>query len=370
MLNIDILDQNATSEEHMKRTIETIEGDTTGVSYSIPVYTVSGARSDTAPSAYLQAGLHADELPGPAALHFFLEMLREAEAEGRVLGAVTVVPHANPIGSSQYHFQKMEGRFSLGTRDNFNRAHPHLERPDQALLPVDDTSMSADKKLKWRLAKLSLGHDIILDLHCDDESLNYVYIAEELWPQTQDLASCLDADAVLLWSGDADQPFESAALAPYLGPDYKKILQEKLVVSTIELRGQRDVDRTTAHLDARRLFNFLVARGVIEADMGVSPPKPYQGPVIPLLNIDMLEAPVPGIILYHVDPGSEVEEGQPLVTLIREPGNPDRDVTLTAPQAGLILTRRSHRYTRSGDALLKLLGSKPSATGKGSILEN
>ncbi|MDD7908988.1 succinylglutamate desuccinylase/aspartoacylase family protein [Pseudovibrio exalbescens] len=354
----------------MKRTIETIEGDTTGVSYSIPVYSFAGTNADEAPSAYLQAGLHADELPGPAALHFFLEMLKEAEAENRILGKITVVPHANPIGANQFHFGKMEGRFHLGTRDNFNRAHPHLATPDAALLNEDESAMSADKKLKWRLAKLSLGHDIILDLHCDDESLNYVYIAEELWPQTQDLASCLEADAVLLWSGDADQPFESAVLAPYLGPDYKNVLAEKLVVSTLELRGQRDVDLTTAHMDARRLFRFLVARGVIEADVGQKHPADYKGTVVPLINIDMLEAPVPGVILYHVEPGSEVEEGQPLVTLLQEPGNPEKDVTLNAPQAGLILTRRSHRYTRSGDALLKLLGTKPSKTGKGSILES
>jgi predicted deacylase len=37
---------------------------------------------------------------------------------------------------------------------------------------------------------------------------------------------------------------------------------------------------------------------------------------------------------------------------------------MTAPQAGRILTRRSLRYVRRGDDLLKLLGAKPSSVKK------
>ena len=50
--------------------------------------------------------------------------------------------------------------------------------------------------------------------------------------------------------------------------------------------------------------------------------------------------------------------------MVTKPGEQDGDITLTAPQDGRILTRRSLRYVRRGDDLLKLLGAKPSAVKK------
>ncbi|MTI16754.1 peptidase M14 [Rhodobacteraceae bacterium RKSG542] len=351
----------------MQKHIEVISGDTIGVAYSFPYYKFEGSDAG-APSAYLQGAMHADELPGPAVLHFLMEHLRALDAEGKVLGNITVVPHCNPVGAAQFIAGKLEGRFHSGTRDNFNRSHPHLDRPDPSLLLEDDSAMSVDRKLKWRLAKLSLGHDIILDLHCDDESLNYVYIAEELWPQTQDLAALLKADAVLLWKGDADQPFESAALSPYLSEGQEAKLQERVVVSTLELRGARDVREEMAREDAQNLLNFLIARGVVAGEKPA--PKAFEGPAVPLPNIEMMNAPASGIILYAVSPGDVVKEGDLLATLITEPGNSDSAIEVRAPQAGLILTRRSHRFTRSGDALLKLLGSQRSKNALEGILES
>lgn len=54
------------------------------------------------PKAYLQAGLHADELPGMLILAILAEMLAEAEARGEIGGdiggEIILVPVANPIG--------------------------------------------------------------------------------------------------------------------------------------------------------------------------------------------------------------------------------------------------------------------------------
>ncbi|NWO91591.1 peptidase M14, partial [Escherichia coli] len=81
----------------------------------------------------------------------------------------------------------------------------------------------------------------------------------------------------------------------------------------------------------------------------------FKGPVTPLENVEMVRAPQGGMILFHVNIGDEVAAGAKLVTVVTVPGDPSGDITLTAPQAGRILTRRSHRYTRRGDDLLKLL---------------
>jgi len=78
----------------------------------------------------------------------------------------------------------------------------------------------------------------------------------------------------------------------------------------------------------------------------------------------MLRAPEGGMVLFHVAPGDEVKAGTKLVTVVTKPGEPECDITLTAPQDGRILTRRSLRYVRRGDDLLKLLGAQPSTVKK------
>ena len=43
---------------------------------------------------YLQAGLHADEMPGVLVLQHLMALLDEAEKRGQILGEVLVVPAA------------------------------------------------------------------------------------------------------------------------------------------------------------------------------------------------------------------------------------------------------------------------------------
>ena len=175
----------------MRKSIETIAGDTEGVVYEFPVFRFEGA-DPAAPGAYLQAALHAGELPGTVALDALMPLLEKAEAEGRVRQRITVVPWANPVGRAQYFLGEQQGRFHLGTRTNFNRDFPLLERPDPALLP--DTSLAGvDRKLKARLLALSLGHDIVLDLHCDNEAVMHLYTATSLWSRVEPLARLLGA---------------------------------------------------------------------------------------------------------------------------------------------------------------------------------
>ena len=51
--------------------------------------------------AYVQASLHADELPGMLVAHHLRQRLAGLEAEGQLLGEIVVVPVANPIGLGQ-----------------------------------------------------------------------------------------------------------------------------------------------------------------------------------------------------------------------------------------------------------------------------
>ena len=83
-------------------------------------------REGARPKAYLQAGLHADELPGVAILVHLLERLEALDATGAVRGEVVVVPVANPVGLAQSVMGQTLGRYDLAQMSNFNRGWPEL----------------------------------------------------------------------------------------------------------------------------------------------------------------------------------------------------------------------------------------------------
>ncbi|MBZ9678391.1 succinylglutamate desuccinylase/aspartoacylase family protein [Mesorhizobium sp. ES1-1] len=351
----------------MRESIERIAGDSEGAFYEFPLFRFAGS-DKAAPSAYLQAALHAGELPGVVAIDALMPMLTKAEAEDRVKGDITIVPWANPIGRAQYHFGEHQGRFHLGSRANFNRGFPLLASPDPALLP-NATLGGADQRLKTRLLQLSLGHDIVLDLHCDDEGLAYLYVHTSLWPAMTDCAAALGVGAVVLWSEDTDGTFEGASIMPYQNAPADVAKLDRRVVTTVEYRGMLDVDATLARADADGLYRLLVARGTV-VDPDLPGPGPFTGVVAPLENIDMMPAPRAGAVLYNVKPGDRVARGDRLATIVHAPGEAEGHIEVFAPQDGIILTRRSRRIIRAGEDLLKLVGESKSADSRSGTLED
>lgn len=346
----------------MDKTLLTIPGDMPGLSYSLTVLRFAGS-DPTAPKAYLQAALHGNELPGVAALHVLIPKLRAAEAEGRLKGAVTVVPFANPIGLNQFQWDDHQGRFFYGSRTNFNRAFALIDRPDPARLALPD-AVSCDRRLKATLQALALDADLVLDLHCDNEGPNYLYMPSELWPHSADLAAALDCGAVLTFEGGTDASFDEAAFRPHLASGNF----ERRVVATVELKGIHDVGPETAARDGEGIYRFLVGRGVI-ADASAAPVGPFNGKGVPQSFVEMVRAPVGGMAFFHVKPGDVVKAGQLVAELIPVPGDPSVPVHAVAP--GLVLTRVLARAIRVGDDLLKIVGDTRSVTAKdGGALES
>jgi predicted deacylase len=351
----------------MQRSIERIAGDTEGVTYEFPVYRFVGS-TPSAPSAYLQAALHAGELPGVVAIHALMPKLKTAEAEGRIRGDITIVPSANPVGRAQYLYGDHLGRFHLGTRINFNREFPKLERPDPALLPAEDDLTTVDRRLKARLLRLSLGHDLVLDLHCDDEGVPYFYVPSVLWPAMSDCAAAFGAEAVILWNGPSDGEFEEASIHPHLASDADAEQLARRVVTTVELRGLADVEYRYAEADAAGLYRLLVARGVVE-DGTIAPAGAFEGVAAPIANVEMVKTPKAGALLYDVKPGERVAAGQRIATVVHAAGEEDGAVEIFAPQAGYVLTRRAPRIVRAREDILKLVGERPSPTARLGALE-
>lgn len=339
-----------------------IDGDTPGVAWRLPVIRFKGTKPD-APGIYIQAALHANELPGTALLHFLLETLRDADCAGAILGDITIVPQANPIGSAQSHFGGMLGRFDLGSRTNFNRDFPLIALGERASLIEQIDRHAAIDRLKRHLLHMALGAELVLDLHCDDEGLQYAYIDGAFWPEAADLAAALDMKAVLVSDGESSAFEEAVAHAwKQEAPGERQAALPGRLSVTVELRGTRDVCPELARKDAAGLCRFLAARGVIAADDAALPA--FGGVVAPLDNVEMIRAPQAGTILFHRDVGEGVTEGDLLATIITRPGLPDGTVEVRAPQDGLIITRVSTRFARRHSDLMKIACAAPSRAGR------
>jgi len=337
-----------------------IDGDTSGVAWRFPVFRFKGKASD-APSVYIQAALHAGELPGTALLHTLLQRLATAEEQGLIRGDITIVPHANPIGLSQQHFGEIQGRFDLGSRTNFNRDFPLISLSMRESLLHGVESQSAVNRLKRQLLYTALGADLMLDLHCDDESLQYAYIDPVFWPEAADLAEALDMDAVFLSDG------ESTAFEEAVGHAFKAtapgaaMLPGRLAV-TVELRGLADVDAETARRDADGLYRFLTMRGVLAGEARKA--HGFNGAVSTLDQVEVIRAPQAGTVLFHRSIGERVKAGDILATVITRPGLAEGDMHIHAPQDGLIVTRISRRYVRRNGDLMKIACAQPSARSR------
>ena len=328
-----------------------IEGDTPGTVWSLPVFHFKGS-DPAAPTAYIQAALHAGELPGTALCHFLTGALRHAEANGAIRGDITIVPHANPIGLAQSHFGEMQGRFDLGSRTNFNRDFPLVTLAARRDLLKDAADLSAVNRLKRHLLAMALSADLVLDLHCDDESLQYAYLDPVFWPDAADLAVALDMDAVLLSDG-CSTAFEEAVGHAFKQAALSGETPRARLSVTLELRGLGDVDGALARRDAEGLFRFLAGRGVV-AGVGEAPSAVFERPAVPLDQVEMIRAPEAGTILFHHAPGDHVKAGDLLATVITHPGLADGERDVLAPQDGLVLTRVSRRFARRGGDLMKI----------------
>lgn len=147
--------------------------------------------------AYIQASLHADELPGMLVAHHLVHLMDQAAREGRVERPVTIVPYANPVGLQQLLLGCHMGRFSTASGVNFNRDWPdvadtvverlrgalggdvlhNIALVRQALLreaASNTQHRSVDKAMKRLLFLRAAAAALVLDLHCDSGRLiNY-----------------------------------------------------------------------------------------------------------------------------------------------------------------------------------------------------
>lgn len=336
------------------------------------------------PKAYLQASLHADEIPAMLVLNHLIERLRNAAAAGAVRGEVVVVPAANPVGLAQFVQGRALGRFALDGSGNFNRHFPDLaqdidadlgarlgddaadnvalvraalEEALDAIEPLDEVSF-----LRHALLRLAFDADIALDLHCDSDAVLHLYLGTPSWPGAADLSAQIRSRATLLATVSGGNPFDEALGGPWWAlaeryPEYP--IPPACLSATVEYRGRSDVDETMAADDADNLFRFLQRRGVVDGDPGPLPAALCEA--TPLEGVDMIRSPIAGIIAYEKEPGETVAAGE-VVAVIVDPlgGNFAAARTeLTCRCDGILYGRSRDRLTRPGGLVCRVAGSEP-----------
>lgn len=370
------------------RHIEMLAGDTPGATTQFTWFSLGPA--DASSHVYLQAALHADEMPGTMLLHHLLPRLRDADATGQLRGRFTVVPMANPMGLQNLSFRHHIGRSDLNTGINYNRRWPNLFAAMGAGLVLDaeptanlttvrrglaawidsQQPRSANERLRLHILRLMHDADFVLDLHCDSDSLTYIYTAPDV--PAEDLADWTGAVATMTASDSGGGSFDEMLPGLYrrLNAANPTAALPVPLGATLEYRGQSDVSDALGADDARGLFGFFCTRGLVDADPGELPwsaPKPT-----PLEATEVIRAPAPGLVAYRVALGERVTRGQPVADIIAMDG-PDAffaRTTVTAGTDGLVLTRSARKYAEASANIMKIVGTEPLPGRSGYLLED
>ncbi|MFL6675525.1 MAG: succinylglutamate desuccinylase/aspartoacylase family protein [Massilia sp.] len=340
--------------------------------------------SGTGKKVYIQASLHADEVPAMLVAHFLRKELDRLDGEGRIKGEVILVPAANPIGLSQSIQGAPFGRFDLSTGVNFNRAYKHVAADLKASLegklghdaaanvalireharrsvgewkPADSAGV-----LKKTLLAMAIDADIMLDLHCDNEAVMHMYAGEPLAEAVQPLSALLQAYALLLARQSGGEPFDEACSRLWwdLAEHFPgAAIPPACVAVTVELRGENDVNYEFAQRDAHALLQYLAHAGVLDI-----PAEPLPAPLCrptPLEGVEPLSAPHSGVLVFRKKLGDQVAAGETVAELV----NPvSGNVTPICPaRPGVLFASTAHRHLLRGMHVCKVAGATAFRSG-------
>jgi hypothetical protein len=347
------------------------------------------------PKAYLQAAIHADEIPPLLVAHHLIRLLDEAERAGQIKGEIIVVPLANPIGSGQFLNTTHVGRYELSGGGNFNRNWPDLsaglaERVRDKLgddgarnvavvreaLLADLNGRSAGNEmtsLRLALARLAVDADFVFDMHCDSDSLLHLFLSTAHWPDGADLSAEIGSHATLLCEDSGGRSFDETFSLPWVKLAAAlpgRPIPPACLAATIEYRGQPDVFDEMAEPDAQALFRFFQRRGLIAGNPG-PPPKPLCDGTL-LDATDVVRSPGAGVVAYKVELGQRVTAGTVIAELVdpmaEDPAKARTPITTITD--GLVLSRRQDKLVRPGDSIAKVVGKNSLPTRTGFLLED
>ena len=343
------------------------------------------------PKVYIQAGIHADELPANLVAARLLPLLQQADAEGKIAGEVILVPVANPIGFNNVGLRSFNGRYHLPSGENYNRNFPDVS---EAVLAAIDGRMANGREadlatvraaiaraldnaapsneaqaLRLELMKMACDADIVLDLHTDSDAEMHLYLDEDHWPEAADLAALLDAKIVMFARASGGGPFEETIAWPYVKVReiYGADAIDLPLTVVVELRGEYDTSHALAQQDAAALLAFLQARGAIKGKADVPA---FTGMAGPFSATQTLRCTAAGIIVFTAGLGDMVEPDQVLAEIIDPLADPQDAVAaqIRAAGKGRFFAHTNQRLAWPGEVIGKVQCEAPLPERKGKLL--
>ncbi|MDO4794755.1 MAG: M14 family metallopeptidase [Brachymonas sp.] len=335
---------------------------------------------------YIQASLHADELPGALVAWQLCQHLQALEAEQRLQARVVVVPLCNPLGLRQAVLYKQIGRFDLATGQNYNRLHtiPFYEQTWARLQSDGAPVLGADaahnrasiraamqaaltacqprhalEALHRCLLQLACDADVVLDLHCDKNAAVHLYTLPQIWPDVEPLARWLGSQCQIVSEDSQAHSFDEMLSTPWL--KLQRALPDAAIplachAVTVELRGEYDVCMPWAQQDADAILQYLHHLGDVRLpEPAVRPCPPLLCAPHPLSGMVYVPAPMAGIVVYQVQAGDWVKRGQPLAEVV-DPLQPC-SVTVSSPIDGFVFARNDLRFASLEQNLMSISGA-------------
>lgn len=328
---------------------------------------------------YIQASLHADEIPGMLVAHYLRQAFTLLEQQGQIQSEIVLVPVANPIGLAQDIQGSAFGRFDLATGINFNRAYHYLTprliealegkltadaaqnvrliRQQAKHVLLETPAHSETEQLKRLLQTLAIDADVVLDLHCDNQALMHLYTGTPLASTAAPLAQYLGARALLVSAVSGDDPFDESCsrhwweLAQHFGDATP--IPPACAAITIELRGETDVNHQLAQQDAQAIIAYLQSLGHISGAVRALPEA--RCVATPLEGVDPILAEQAGILVFTKSLGDHVEKGE-MVGDIVDPIS-GLNHPLVAQTSGILFARLARRYVHAGMRVAKIAGN-------------
>jgi predicted deacylase len=330
------------------------------------------------PHVYIQGGLHADEAPGTLVAHRLIQMLGALPAHD-LIGSITLIPVANPIGLGQRILGTLVGRFALDDGRNFNRGYPdcapraiaqldgrlgtdagentRLLREALVAAAADHSPAEPIPALKAALLRQAIAADYVLDLHCDTEAVPHAYVHPASVEPLAPLFRLLGAEALLTAEISGDHPFDEAVSGAWQAvqarsPEYPFLSGGH--AATIELRGQADTGPEFIEKDAMAIIGFLRHIGALRGEKPVLP-LPLAAPT-PLAGCSLLPAPATGALSWLRPLGAGVKKGEHLADIVDAARGTVHPVL--AECDGLLFARTNLRQVTAGAKLGKVAGAE------------
>lgn len=340
----------------------------------------TGGRSGR--SAYVQAGLHADEHPGLLVVQHLLERLQVLEREDRILGQIVICPFANPVGLGQNVLGYVTGRFNLANGENFNRNFPDVTSALAQLVSSigeQSTDVTCPKRLlsqlligpepqdcvgsnKRALLQEAFKHDLVLDLHCDTAAVMHLYCINDQRRRAVELAACMNIGTVFLEDEAGGQPFDEAYNKAWRLLVEKGLAapEQRGFAASIELRGQADVGDEVAQEDAEGILRFLAREGLLALE--APEPEMHQVQVYPLEGASHLQANGNGLLVWKKRLGDAVSRDELIAEIV------PLDAPLGTPRIqvhsdvdGVLIVQPLFKMVRAGQRVALLASKIPLA---------